>query len=531
MSQVIIENSEWRWVFVASTLLLITLSIPFMWAYAVAIPDLHFMGVLVNPVEGAAYQARMVQGADGSWLFHLPYTPEPHQGVLLSTFYLGLGHLARLLNLPLILVFHAARLLGGMSMSLMIYRFMADWTDDIAQRRIAWGLAVVGSGFGWVALLFDRVTPDLLIMPEAFPLQAAYANAHFPWAIAVGVWMAHALLTAALIETDSLPTLVDARTLGLALSTLMLVNTSPFLLLSIVVGYMVMCAWLWVCYRQIPRRELSWVGVILIFGLPPVAYESWVFTSANPIFHRWMQQSVVSPLPVWEYLVAFGPLLILSIIAIWGSRHIFHGGDIFLLSWLLITLISLYLPLCGRCNLTIGLLVPLAVYAGRGLWRVVAPLLPSRWRLVVVVLAFCTFIPTTVLAIVLPLVGTLDVAEGYPYYISREELDAFDWIESHTDEDALILASPQLSLYIPTRGRRVVYGHPFETLDPAHRAQAVLDFYSGTDCAVVDSEGVDYILVGPRERKLSVAGEMCHLSDLPVFRSPDGDVLIYAVHK
>src|SRR5574341_1545843 len=111
-----IEAYEWRWVYITGGLLLIVLSLPFLWAYATAVPDRIFMGILVNPIDGMSYQAKMLQGYNGSWLFELPYTPEPHTGVFVYTFYVGLGHLARLLNVEPILVFHVVRLVGGMFM-------------------------------------------------------------------------------------------------------------------------------------------------------------------------------------------------------------------------------------------------------------------------------------------------------------------------------------------------------------------------------------------------------------------------------
>ncbi|MCK4961839.1 MAG: hypothetical protein KAS19_05105, partial [Anaerolineales bacterium] len=36
-----------------------------------------FSGFLINPMDGFSYLAKMRQGAEGSWLLHLPYAPEP----------------------------------------------------------------------------------------------------------------------------------------------------------------------------------------------------------------------------------------------------------------------------------------------------------------------------------------------------------------------------------------------------------------------------------------------------------------------
>lgn len=524
-----IENSEWRWVFVASALLMVTISLPFIWAYAAATPDSQFMGVLVNPVDGASYQAKMYQGYSGSWLFHLPYTPEPHRGVFLFTFYLALGHLSRLLGIPAILVFHASRLASSLLMLVVLYQFVADWTSDVTQRRMTWGLAVIGTGFGWIALLAAGVTmPDVGILPEAFPLQAAYANPHFPLAIASAVWMAHVLVTSTLGETASWPQL-NGRTLGLGVGALALVSMSPFVLIPLGAGYGALCIWLWWRRRAFPRREANWGMVVLLFGLPLAAYNAWAISADNPIFHAWMGQNQTPSPPVWDYLIAFGPILILAGIGLWGSRRSFHDGDVFLIAWIVSTLVLLYAPLGLQRRFTMGLIVPLAIYAGIGLWRVIVPSLARRWRSVAIALVACLMLPSTVMAIVVFLVGTIHPTQSGLYYVSRMEDQALDWLQVDAEPNALVLASPTFSLYLPPRGFRVVYGHIFETLNAEERQRAVDDFYKGRDCGVVAREGVDYIVVGPREQKLAGGRDMCPVPGEEVFRSSDGTVIVYAV--
>lgn len=531
-----IENSEWRWVFIASALLMVTISLPFLWAYAAATPGSHFMGVLVNPVDGASYQAKMYQGYSGSWLFHLPYTPEPHRGVFIYTFYLALGHLSRLLDLPAILVFHASRLASTLLMFVVLYRFIADWTSDVVQRRITWGLAALGTGFGWIVLLVaGAVMPgakitvsDIGVLPEAFPLQAAYANPHFPLAIALAVWIAHVLVTSALVETESWPQL-NGRTLGLGLGALALVSMSPFVLIPLGAGYGALCVWLWRKRRAFPQREADWGIVVLVFGLPLATYNAWAISAANPIFHAWMAQNQTPSPPVWDYLVAFGPILILAGVGLWRSWRSLQGGDVFLVAWILVTLVLLYVPLGLQRRFTMGLIVPLAIYAGIGLWRVIVPALARQWRSVMVALVFCLMLPSTVMAIVVFLVGTLNPTQSSLYYVSRAENETLDWLQSEAEPNALVLASPTFSLYLPMRGLRVVYGHLFETLKAEERQRAVDDFFTGQECSVVAREGVDYIVVGPREKSLTDDREICPIAGEVVFQSSDGMVVVYAV--
>ncbi len=529
--QRVIDNTEWRWVFISSALLLILIALPFVWAYGVGAPNARFMGVLVNPQDGASYQAKMYQGWSGSWMVHLPYTPEQHRGVLLFTFYLAMGQLARLLNLSPILIFHVMRLIGGLVMFLAFYRFAADWTDDVQQRRVTWALGVLGAGFGWIALLFGYVSPDLLILPEAFPLQAAYANPHFPWAIAIALTMVHVLVKKCLTETDQ-PPVLNSEAFVLATGALFLVSVSPFVLVPIGVGYIALLIALWRRYRQFPLRSLSWGSIVLIFGLPLAAYNAWAVSSANPIFQAWMRQNVTSSPPVWDYLIAFGPLLAMAIAGVWGSRNNLQDGDVFLLAWIVSTVLLLYAPLGLQRRFSMGLIAPLAIYAGRGLWRVLIPRFAPRYDLLGVVLAFALFIPTTIMALVTPMIGALSFKESsLGYFLTRSEIEALDWLEANGGQrHALVLASPEVSLFVPMHGLRVVYGHPYETLNATARRQAVADFYTGARCEVIATEGVDYVLVGSRELKLAGdAAAMCPLPDDPVFTSSDGQVRVYAV--
>ncbi len=525
----VIEDKEWRWVIISSALLLLIISVPFIFAYGTAIPDSVFMGVLVNPIDGASYQAKMEQGMNYSWLYQLPYTPEPHRGVALFTFYLGMGHLARMLNVAPILVFHAIRLIGSMLMFLALYQLIADWTDDVTQRQITWSLAVASGGLGWVALIFGQITVDFLSLPEAFPLQAAYANPHFPWAIALAVWMMHILLT--MPRTQPQPTL-NIYTVSLAFASVLLTSFSPFVLLPIGLGYGAMLIWLWVQQKAIPRPELAWGIIVLLSALPLILYNAWAISKANPFFHAWMEQNVTPSPPVWNYLIAFGPLLILAVVGISVSFHNTNQEDIFLLGWLVAILVLLYAPFSLQRRFSMGITIPMAIFAGRGLWRVIIPTMSQRWRVLTIAAAFLIFMPTTVLAITLPLAGTVNVKNNL-LYITLEERDAMEWLSDHSEgneSNAPVLASDSLSLFLPIWDQRVIYAHPYETLQAAKRQQAVKDFFSGVNCDVIEDEGVGYVIVGPRERKIAEPGQqMCPIPGEVVYQSDQGDVLIYAI--
>jgi hypothetical protein len=86
--------------------------LPYGLAYADA-GGYRFTGFLFNPYDAASYLAKIRQGYDGRILYTLAFTENPGPGALFFPYYLILGHLARLLQLPLIAIWHAARILGG----------------------------------------------------------------------------------------------------------------------------------------------------------------------------------------------------------------------------------------------------------------------------------------------------------------------------------------------------------------------------------------------------------------------------------
>ena len=114
--------------------------------------------------------------------------------------------------------------------------------------------------------------------------------------------------------------------------------------------------------------------------------------------------------------------------------------------------------------------------------------------------------------------------------IYKAEENAMAWINTHTDMDAIILASPDIGMFIPAHtGRRVIYGHPFETTFATEKEQEIISFYSGNwDAAKAEEylaeNHITYIFWGPREHAL---GEPAYLEALPVIFS-SGDVEILA---
>ena len=181
---------ERRYLLIVILVTIILLSVPYILGFQASNSQSQFGGFLINPVDGQSYLAKMVQGAEGEWKFKLPYTAEPGEGAYLFLFYLGLGHLSRFAQIPVVIVFHAARLVSSVWLIVNIDKLMSALFDNRRQIRIATFLAVLGSGLGWMAVLAGGFTSDLWVA-EAYPFLSMYTNPHFGLGLAI---MIHVLL-------------------------------------------------------------------------------------------------------------------------------------------------------------------------------------------------------------------------------------------------------------------------------------------------------------------------------------------------
>lgn len=101
----------------------------------------------------------------------------------------------------------------------------------------------------------------------------------------------------------------------------------------------------------------------------------------------------------------------------------------------------------------------------------------------------------------------------------------FKWLRENTPPDTVMLAAPRLGMFLPGQtGRRVFYGHPFETIEATQKEAAARAFYRGE---IDPPAPVDLIVYGPDERAI---GRPKNLSDYPIVFSTEA-ITIYETKK
>jgi hypothetical protein len=490
---------QWQLIALASFLLMALATAPYLAAYQVT--DHAFAGALINPIDGVSYFAKMQAGARGDFLFVLPYTHNATgPGVLIYGFYLLLGHLAHWLGLSLDVVYHTARAIFSLFFLLSAYALLCDLIPAARGRLLAWGLFALGSGLGWAAVFAGAFTADLWVA-EYIPFLSILTNPHFPLAAALQLW----IFKWTLLPRPKVP-------LGrLAVVTLSLGFVQPLALVT--AGLILGVFTLWQLRRE-KRRTGAWrwpvatpLLIVSVCALPWLIY-TFAITLINPMIKAWTAQNN-TPSPVWwEALISGGlPLALALIGGYWAARRRSEQDKLFLL-WFGLSVVVLYVPFALQRRLSMGLWLPLVLLAWVG-WRdVIQPRLPGRARLLVITLV-ALFATLSNGLVYLSMWAGIQKREP-AVFLTLDEQAGLRWLAEHAGR-GVVLASPKMGLFIPARSEaRVLYGHPFETLNAEFYEMVAASFF---DSRVSTLHGflaggypVDFVFYGPREKALAPPG-------------------------
>jgi len=441
----------------------------------------------------------------------LPYTAIPGEGGYLFLFYIFLGHLARWLNLPLVWTFHAARVTAACFLTVTIYVFCRRTFHDSqawAERCFVW--LAIGSGLGWLLFPLGVVTTDVWV-PEAYPFLSEYVNPHFPLGLALLLWV---FLWSGQKDTRAwILTFFSGAALAIV---------QPFTVIIGLTVLAVMTVWQWV-----EERKLAWQSLV-IFGAgggPLIAYQFWI-TTTDPVLAGWNAQNLTPSPAIWDLLISFSPAilaagLILARYRKWKPTYYQKLA----VAWFLCCLVLILFPFSLQRRFLTGFYVPVVILAG--IW--ISLLTSIKGQKQVFREAYLLSIPTIVVVLALGVFGVVNQNEQF--YLKGGEQGALAWLAEHAPKGSIVLASPESGNFIPVyTSERVIYGHPFETVDAAAQQALVTHLLDGSmtpeaTATLLQKLNIKFVFYGPRERQIGAPAIIDQLK--PVYK--DADVTVYAV--
>ena len=513
-----ISGAEWRWALLWTAVALLVANVPYLLGWALSTPEMAFGGAVYNVEDTNSYFAKMRQGLRGEWLFHTPYTVEEHPGTLFFIFYRLLGMLAGMTGLSLELVFHLSRVPCGALMMVAVYYFVARFTPLRAVRRLAFLLVAFSGGMGWLLILAGRpdwlgALPLDLILPEGYAFLTLYAAPHIALAVACLLWGIVRVRDACHRYRVG-PALAGGAAFFVAGQMAAFYLLVPYAVLGVHWGLTAL------------RRRLDWkaLRLIALSGLPSalvIGYNFYYFTM-DPVYRAWGAQNLVrSPHPLHYlagYLIVGAPALLGGWRAVRERRWQLALPTV----WVAIAPLLVYLPFNLQRRLAVGAQVPLCLLASIGLVHSV--LLPfgrspgvsrlsrhprysrAGMRRLLATAVILITVPSNLLLV---LGNSVEVAQRKsPIYRPRSELEALDWLRTHTTPRESVLCTFDTGNYVPARaGNRVFLGLGPETIDSDRKGTEVARFFDAGESdlwrqELLEGYGIAYVLVGPRERAL-----------------------------
>ncbi len=493
------------------TLLIIAINlILLVYGYVSAGPDRVFGGLLYNTIDGQSYFLKMKEGFDGAWRFTLGYSCAKSAGAYVFLYYLFLGHLARWLGLSIPFVFHFSRLVNaGILIFTLANLIRKVIPDDRWASRALW-LTCLGSAMGYVAMMFGQLSDNERVA-EAYPFLSIFGNPHFTLGMAI-----FAALVICLMMPDTWKRALVAGVLSLALAIV-----QPFMVVSIVAVAGLYAAWK--LYRE-HRLDYRVPLLVALGGGIYLTYQYWALTT-DPVLAQWTAQNVTPSSPWWDFILCLSPAIFSSILTLVRRKHLAFPPHPVIVIWLLSLIVLVYAPFALQRRFMAGIYIPLVILAFAGLTTFLKQQRLIRWLYNAL---WVLSLPGAVLFLLLPVYGISTHNDAF--FLSRGEVQAFQWLNDTGKPDSLVLAGPSTGLFIPTYTPDCVfYGHPFETLNQEANEQLVTNMFKGvfdtSDAkAYLSEQGVEYVFYGPREKKL---GNPKFLQGLTVLYS-NPDVTIFA---
>ena len=496
-----IQRQEWLLALALSLIIIIISGLPYLYGALVATPEQLFSGFVIGLEDGNSYLAKMQQGRSGYWLFSLAYTPEPHQAEPFFIFYIVLGKIAGLLQLPNPLALHLSRLVTIPAGLLAFYYFSAYFIDRIRVRQLALLLFGLAGGLGWLWLALGgsselgRMPVDLWV-PDASFFLTSLTFPHLP--LAQGLLLLFVVFGLEYVRHGRQRYGWLAAGCGLAVS---LIHPHTLPVMALLLGLYI----LWQSYSQ--RRLLwAWLLRLALIVLPSLPYLLYVFIvfNQNPVFVAWRSQSLTfSPAPV-HYLLGFGLTLLFAVLGLSLTWPQADPKYRFLHVWTISVPVLVYLPIALQRRFLDGYQAPLAVLAAIGLAWLVRQKFGPRWQFRLVV-ASLVLMSLTNMLLVGGALATITRRPGTVFQ-PRSEVEAAQWLAGTTQRN-VVLAAYQTGNYLPTVADvRVFVGHGPETVRAEAKNSLLTEFFTGNDDnfrrQLLDDYEVSFLYYGPAERAL-----------------------------
>lgn len=519
------RNDEVRWVLLWVVAIVLLASVPYLWGMSLTPAGYKFLGLTQNIDDGAVYLSWTRQAADGHFFERNLFTNLPQSGRQVNLLFLLIGWTSRLTGLSCIAAYHLFRVLLGVGLLLMIYRFASLALSERRERLLLIPLVGLSSGIGWLIPNVQSPVGSVDVwQPEAITFLSIYLNPLF--------------LAGQILMLGSLYCLLQAQNTG-GVRYAVYAGLCLFLLGNIHTYDVVTIGTIWLIYYSLftvydlpsalGRLWLSLVAAAI--AAPAVAYQFWVY-SIDPVYRLRANTPTPSP-PVWAFFEGYGLVLAFAIAgAVLAMRNgeanlspdpsPEEGGEndpspqpspatgdgdrtrnarLLLVVWAVVGFAAPYIPIAQQRKLVMGLHIPLCILAAIAISRMMGRLrsvYATCFAAGLIILMFQS--NARFLSLDMSLLSQGRTVTRYAPYMSVDQLNTMRWLKRDTSRSATIFCPPQMALFLPGfAGRQVYYGHWSETPDYEKKLAGWVRFIDPSTTEqekmeILNASGADYVI-------------------------------------
>lgn len=454
---------EKRWLISISIFLILITTIPYLLGYFFEGSDWKFTGFLFGVEDGNSYIAKMLNGANGDWLFRTPYTTMEQTGLIVFLPFILLG---KLTSQPgqhdqLVAIYHIFRWIGIFLFVFSSYDFISLFLEKSTYKKAAVLIISCGGGLGWLYFvglqsIWGENLPLEFYSPESFGFLEIFGLPHLAFARALLLWGLTEYLRDPFSFWDK------KKVISTCLIWFLIGFFQP---LTISIGWILITAHLiavWIFQfnkKRINQKEdfVEWNEYlhrgIVIAGSSCfwIIYNGIIFLR-DPFAKIWMGQNYLPSPPIFSYLLAYAwmmPFVLIGVFVLFKNRK---SRDIFLLIWVFLLPILAYAPVNVQRRLPEGYWTAIVIIALTGIYKIASE---RKWILNLIVIP--TFISTlffisgSILTILHP---------GLPAFIPRTEVECYKKMNQLKKTKDVVLADKITSNSLPAWANiRTLIGH------------------------------------------------------------------------
>ncbi len=441
-----------RWAAGIAALSVATTLIPYVMGYMQS-RGRRFMWLGYNLDDSCVYLSWMRQAADGAVRTLNLFTTDSQHGMAPNLFFWLLGRTAAVTHLPLIGVFHGARIVCGFILLLVVWEFIRAAIQNERARQLAYLFVCFASGLGWLPIWWNGPLPAPIDMwqPEAITFLSLYLSPLFCFSMCLQVAILHLLLLGE--RTGQMRYALWAGICGFVLG---MTHTYDVITMAAV-----WCAFMVVVSiirlrTSAPIREITvtWLrgGVAGLITAPAVLYIAYQLRT-EAVFRARANVETLTPglhWILWGYGLLFALGILGAVICTTErlSQELPVSGNngragaknalILLVVWAVVNIAVAYVPVTFQRKLMQGAHFPISMLAGIGgewLWRQYCSRALRGKFYLFGLLAVGVLCPTNVLFMVRDtnnFSGNVSQTKIHRPYLQPGEIAALEWLKNNT---------------------------------------------------------------------------------------------------